>query len=118
MIMRTLSLAATLALAALGAQAADLIYKSTMPDGRVIYGESPWPGAKRVDKVQPGPEQAGVITVTPQDVARANSFPQSQGPAVTVLKPREDNTRLQQRDAGGQQGYQTNPGRNLPRRDY
>ena len=118
MIMRTLSLAATLAVAALGAQAAELIYKSTMPDGRVIYGESPWPGAKRVDKVQPGPEHAGVITATPQDMARASSIPQPPGPAVTVLKPREDNARLQYKDGAGQQGYQTNPTRALPKRDY
>ena len=39
--------AVVLALAASSAHAGDPIYKSIMPDGRVLYGEVPVQGAKR-----------------------------------------------------------------------
>ena len=117
MIRRTVSLAALLAFAAFGAQAAEMVYKSTMPDGRVIYGESPMQGARRVDKVAPPPEKTGVVTVTPEDKARASQIPQPPGPGVTVLKERERDT-MRQADQAAQQGYQVNPNRELPQRRY
>jgi hypothetical protein len=39
------AVAVALALGATAALAAEPVYKSTMPDGRVIYGESPMQGA-------------------------------------------------------------------------
>jgi hypothetical protein len=44
---------------------AQVIYKSTMPDGRVIYGSEPAPGAKKVESMAPRTEDAGVRSSTP-----------------------------------------------------
>ena len=46
---------------------AQIIYKSTMPDGRVIYGAEPAPGAKRVETIKPKTEATGVRPVGPKD---------------------------------------------------
>ncbi len=45
---------------------AQVIYKSTMPDGRVIYGTEPAHGAKRVETMKPA-ETTGVRPVGPKD---------------------------------------------------
>jgi len=42
------------------------IYKSTMPDGKVIYGPEPAPGAKKVEKITPRTENTGVQISTPE----------------------------------------------------
>ena len=67
--MRLLVLAALLPAAAVFA--AQPLYKSTMPDGKVIYSEKPVAGAKRVDTVEPPPARTGTTTVTPAEQARA-----------------------------------------------
>ena len=104
--------AIALALGASAAFAGDPVYKSTMPDGRVIYGESPMQGAKRVDKVAAPPEHAGVITVTPADRDRAAAIPPERG-GVTVI-PQPVRPPIQP----AQQGYSANPAGNLTRRGY
>lgn len=48
---------------------AQIIYKSTMPDGRVIYGAQPTPGAKRVETMTPKTDTTGVRPVGPKDEA-------------------------------------------------
>jgi hypothetical protein len=45
--------------------AAQTVYKSTMPDGRVIYGPQPQPGAKKVDTVNAAPASTGASAITP-----------------------------------------------------
>jgi hypothetical protein len=50
---------------------AQVIYKSTMPDGHVIYGAEPAPGAKRVETLKPPPENTGVRPVGPNDQGAA-----------------------------------------------
>lgn len=61
------ALALALVLGASGAAAqSQLLYKSTMPDGRVVYGETPEPGAKRVETVTP-PPKVGTTEVTPAE---------------------------------------------------
>jgi hypothetical protein len=67
--MRALALAALLA--SLTAGAAEPLYKSTMPDGKIVYGEKPVPGAKRVDTIEPPPAKTGTNTVTPEEKARS-----------------------------------------------
>lgn len=47
------------------------VYKSTMPDGKIVYGEKPAPGATRVDKMEPTPAKTGVTGLTPEEKARA-----------------------------------------------
>lgn len=46
---------------------AQTMYKSTMPDGKVVYGENPEPGAKQVDKVASPPAQTGNTVLTPAE---------------------------------------------------
>jgi uncharacterized protein DUF4124 len=46
---------------------AQVIYKSTMPDGHVIYGAEPAPGAKRVETLKAPAEKTGVQPVGPND---------------------------------------------------
>jgi chromosome segregation ATPase len=49
---------------------AQTVYKSTMPDGKVIYSEKPTTGAKRVDEITPPPPKTGMTTLTPNETAR------------------------------------------------
>jgi uncharacterized protein DUF4124 len=50
--------------AALGAQ---VLYKSTMPDGKVIYGDKPVSGAVKVEEQKPDTSKAGIQTTQPGD---------------------------------------------------
>lgn len=70
------------ALAASGALAAEDIYRSTMPDGSIRYGESPAPGAKAVKKVPAPPASTGVNVVTPEEKKR--TFTVEQGGAAVL----------------------------------
>lgn len=49
---------------------AQTVYKSTMPDGRVIYGTEPVQGAKRVETLKPPADSAGVKPVGPADAQK------------------------------------------------
>ena len=40
--------------------AAQTLYKSTMPDGRVVYGDKPAPGAAKVEQTRPDTSKRGV----------------------------------------------------------
>ena len=51
------------------AMAAQMLYKSTMPDGRIIYGDKPVPGAAKVEESKPDTSKAGIQTVAPGDAA-------------------------------------------------
>ena len=64
---RALTLTALLASAAALAQP---VYKSTMPDGSVVYSEKPAPGAARVETIQPAPT-SGLGGLTGEEKARA-----------------------------------------------
>src|SRR5688572_26684992 len=80
---RTLSLTLALLLGMPALCSADPIYKSTMPDGRVIYGEEAFPGAQRVEKLAAPPANTGVVFATQEDKARGASTGVS-SPAVTI----------------------------------
>ena len=47
--------------------AAQVNYKSTMPDGKVIYGDKPVPGAAKVDQIKPSKTQG----ITPSSTKEA-----------------------------------------------
>ena len=68
---QTCTLAVIMLLATAGVSAQG-VYKSTMPDGKVVYSEKPAPGATRVDKLEPPPAKTGVTSVTPEEKARAD----------------------------------------------
>jgi hypothetical protein len=48
---------------AVAPSAAESIYKSTLPDGRIVYGGKPEKGAAKVDKIEPAPP---VVEVDPK----------------------------------------------------
>ncbi|MBM3356268.1 MAG: DUF4124 domain-containing protein [Betaproteobacteria bacterium] len=48
------------ALWALASAAAQTLYKSTMPDGRIVYGDKPAPGAVKVEPVKTDTAPTGV----------------------------------------------------------
>ena len=52
--------------------AAETMYKSTMPDGKVVYGEKPEPGAGRVDTIEAPPAKTGTTVVTPAEKKAAD----------------------------------------------
>jgi hypothetical protein len=43
------------------------LYKSTMPDGKVIYGDAPEEGAVKVDKTRPDTSKKGITASTPKE---------------------------------------------------
>jgi hypothetical protein len=64
---------------------ATFVYRSTMPDGKVIYGELPQPGAKQVRKVAPPPANTGIIVATPDELLRQPSGSSGPPASVTVV---------------------------------
>lgn len=62
---------ACVTLAIASSASAQTVYKSTLPDGSVIYSEKPQPGATRVDTIAPPPAKTGVTGLTPEEKARA-----------------------------------------------
>jgi hypothetical protein len=48
---------------------AQMLYKSTMPDGRVVYGDQPAPGAVKVEATKPDISNKGIVTSTPKEAA-------------------------------------------------
>ena len=62
-----LRVAAAATLVAAGSVWAQVIYKSTMPDGHVIYSTEPVHGAKRVETMKPKTDTSGVQPVGPKD---------------------------------------------------
>jgi hypothetical protein len=97
------AVAVVLALSASAVVLADPVYKSTMPDGRVVYGESPMQGAKRIDKVAPPPEHAGVLVASQEDKAKAASIAQPSTGVAIIPAPPHAPVRP------AQQGYSANP---------
>jgi hypothetical protein len=50
---------------------AQFLYKSTMPDGKVIYGDAPMKGAVKVEKTKPDTSKKGITAATPKEMAIA-----------------------------------------------
>jgi hypothetical protein len=57
---------------------AQTVYKSIMPDGSVVYGEKPAPGAKKTETIETPTAKTGVTAVTPEEQARAAEMKQRQ----------------------------------------
>ena len=94
--------------------AAQPVYKSTMPDGKVIYGEKPVPGAKQVDTIEPPPPKTGITAVTPEEKARAGQA-KSKAAGAAMQQPGLDDARrqLQQAEAARDNGKEPLPGERL-----
>lgn len=61
------SLLAICMLVSSAANGAQVLYKSTMPDGKVVYGDKPVPGAVKVEEQKPDTSKAGIQTTQPSD---------------------------------------------------
>jgi len=101
-------------LGAYGASA-QTVYKSTMPDGKVVYGETPAPGASRVDKMEPPPAKTGVTGLTPEEKSRADKLARERAAsnaAAAKSQNRLDDARkaLQQAEAARDAGKEPLPG--------
>lgn len=48
---------------------AQTLYKSTMPDGKVVYGDKPVPGAVKVDESKPDTSKKGVAPPVAREAA-------------------------------------------------
>lgn len=81
-------LAAVLSLSAGASVFAQEIYRSTMPDGSVRYGESPEYGAKRVKKMPAVPISTGTTIVSPAEKNRR--FAPQPGGTVVMSPPRRE----------------------------
>ncbi len=49
--------------------AAQTVYKSTLPDGKVIYGDKPAPGAIKVEESKPDTSTKGIVPPTDREKA-------------------------------------------------
>lgn len=97
------------------AAAAQTLYKSTMPDGKVIYGEKPAPGAKKVETIAPPPEKPGITIVAPSDKASADEAARKRA-AKTDAAYREleaARRQLQEAEAALEAGREPLPGERL-----
>jgi hypothetical protein len=74
-------------LTAASAVAGDPVYRSVMPDGRVLYGELPEPGAKQTKKIPPARPSTGTIVVTPDDQQKARTTETQRGGTVVLSRP-------------------------------
>lgn len=73
-------LAAAVALPA----AAQVLYKSVLPDGRVVYGDKPDPGATKVEKQQPDISKRGLGGSTPREAEALKAMEESRAKRETA----------------------------------
>ena len=94
---------------------AQTIYKSTMPDGKIVYGEKPAPGASRVDTVEPPPPKTGMTAITPQEKAKAEQMSKERAAAAGARQTDIEDARrqLQQAEAAREAGKEPLPGERL-----
>ena len=82
------TVAALLGFALLPPVAAQSLYKSTMPDGRVRYGDAPAPGAMKVEEIQtdtPKEEPAGTAARERQALKDLEKERQQRESGVAVM---------------------------------
>ncbi|MDB5905707.1 MAG: hypothetical protein JWM26_4585 [Betaproteobacteria bacterium] len=89
------------------AAAAQTLYKSTMPDGKVTYGEKPVPGAKKVDTIEPPPAKTGVVPIRPEE---KRAQPQSAPQQPDLVQARDN---LQKAQAAAEAGKEPLPGERI-----
>jgi hypothetical protein len=96
--------------------AAQSVYKSTMPDGKVVYAEKPAPGAKHVEKIEPPPAQTGTSVITPKEKARAEQLSRPAVANAAASRARDiENARnqVEQAEAAREAGKEPLPGERL-----
>ena len=79
--------------------AAQQVFKSTMPDGKIVYGEKPAPGAAKVETIETPPAKAGIgSALTPEEKARAEALTKQRQQTETA-QAAKDQRLTQARDA-------------------
>jgi hypothetical protein len=68
---------------------AQQIFKSTMPDGKVVYGEKPAAGAARVETLEALAPTTGLGGLTPEEKARAAQIDKDRAAQATATAQRE-----------------------------
>jgi len=53
---------------------AQTLYKSTLPDGRVVYGDKPDPAAVKSEPIKPDTKKIGVVPPTSRETATLNEL--------------------------------------------
>ena len=103
-----------LLLAASGAFA-QAMYKSTMPDGKVIYGEKPAPGAQRVETIASPPPKTGITLVTPAEKTQVDERIRQRSAAENAKQRELDDARrqLQQAETALEAGKEPLPGERI-----
>lgn len=101
--------------AAASAASAQPVYKSTMPDGKVVYGEKPAPGAKRVDEIKPPPPKTGMTTVTPAEKARVEQQAKARAAGGPTVQAQLEDARkqLQQAESSREAAKEPLPGERI-----
>ena len=97
---------------------AQTVYKSTMPDGRVVYGEKPAAGEARVETLEPVAPKAGIPGLTAEEKARAAQIDRQRAASGTAASQSErelDDARrqLQQAEAAREAGKEPLPGERI-----
>lgn len=119
--LRITSLALGFLVASMGAHA-QVVFKSTMPDGKVIYGEKPVPGAKTVDTIEPPPATTGTTIITPEEKARVEKMTKERAAANAAsaasaaarqLELDEARKQLQQAETARDGGKEPLPGERI-----
>jgi len=113
-------LAAVALVAVAGTAAAQTVYKSTMPDGKVIYGEKPAPGAARTEVMKPPPKESGMRTLPPGTPLIQAAPPQKKptldadGRAQAEEDLRLAQLKLREAEAALEAGKEPQPGERRP----
>lgn len=89
------------------------VYKSTMPDGRVIYGPEPVPGARKVDTITPPPASTGVTTLTPGEKAAADALERGKSESDVESEIATARAELKAAEAARDGGKEPLPGERL-----
>ena len=109
-----LALAASIGLALSPPLAAQTLYKSTMPDGRVRYGDAPVPGAVKVEEIQtdtPKEEPAGTAARERQALKDLEKERQQRESAQEKVRAAEH--RLREAQAARDNGKEPLPGERI-----
>lgn len=90
------------------------VFKSTMPDGSVVYGEKPAAGATRVETLDLPTSKSGIGGITPEEKARAEQYARERaaGAATAAASQRkldEARTQLRQAEAAREAGKEPLP---------
>ncbi len=94
--------------------AAQTLYKSVMPDGRVIYGDKPAPGAAKVEESKVDTSKKGIGVTTPREEEALKELEKSRGKreaAGAKLQAAEE--ALRQAEAARAAGKEPLPGERI-----